>query len=114
MKILKPGNVEMRRFVCPRCGCVFVADKNETTRCVRRNTTTGRTPVYAYFAKCPCREEISWDNGEPYEEPAQDKPPERKTPVMDVEIIKAAAFILYFKDCFFKNDDDPCVTFREE
>lgn len=58
--------------MCPKCGCVFVADKNETTRCVRRNTTTGRTSVYAYFVKCPCREEISWDNGEPYEEPTQD------------------------------------------
>lgn len=26
MKILKPGKVEMRKFVCGECGCVFVAD----------------------------------------------------------------------------------------
>lgn len=29
MKILKPGKVEQRKFICQKCGCVFVADKTE-------------------------------------------------------------------------------------
>ena len=104
MKILKPGKVEQRKFVCPKCGCEFVAGRGE------------QDTRYQFHYKCP-QEGCGWyvlDTGsEPYEEPTQDKSPERKTPVMDVDIIKAAAFILYFKDCFFKSDDDPCVTFRE-
>lgn len=27
---------------------------------------------YHYWAQCPCRDQIAWDNGEPYEEPTQD------------------------------------------
>lgn len=70
MKVLKPGKIEIREFVCPNCGCVFVMDKNETTRSVRR--TTGRTAVYVYFAKCPCREQIPWERGKPHEDLTQD------------------------------------------
>lgn len=59
MKILKPGKVEMRKFVCPDCGCVFVASRLLDVRdgdCVA----------------CPqggCYHMLRWGNGEPYEEP---------------------------------------------
>ncbi len=61
MKILKPGKVEQRKFVCADCGCVFVAHENDK----------------AYFrlienaaVRCPtCGTSRRWDCGEPYEEP---------------------------------------------
>ncbi len=59
MKILKPGKVEMRKFVCPDCGCVFVADESDLHF----------TPIEAKI-KCPCCWlEQKWMRGEPYEEP---------------------------------------------
>lgn len=60
MKILKPGKVEMRRFVCPKCGCIFVEEK---TQLYRNGHTVTLTP------ECPCGWQMKWDNGEPYEEP---------------------------------------------
>lgn len=59
MEILKPGKVEQREFVCPKCGCVFVASKCLDVRdgdCVA----------------CPqdaCYHMLRWDDGESYEEP---------------------------------------------
>lgn len=29
MKILIPGNIQKTKYVCPNCGCVFLADENE-------------------------------------------------------------------------------------
>lgn len=62
MKILKPDKVEMRKFVCPDCGCEFIAVKLLDVRdgdCVA----------------CPqdeCYHMLRWEDGEPYEEPTQD------------------------------------------
>ena len=62
MKILKPGKVEMRKFVCSDCGCVFVARKTEML-----------WTIYGSRKCCPtCYKSHEWDNGEPYEEPTQD------------------------------------------
>ena len=58
MKILKPGKVEQRKFVCPKCGCEFVAENTEAS-------------VWGYVT-CPqekCLTLIHWKNREPYEEP---------------------------------------------
>lgn len=56
MKILKPGKVEMRKFVCLYCGCVLVADEMEVDG-------SGQM-------RCPtCEATLYWGNGEPYEEP---------------------------------------------
>lgn len=63
MKILKPGKVERRKFVCPNCECEFVIYKSETMRYMDLETH------YNYWAQCPCRDQIAWDKGEPYEEP---------------------------------------------
>lgn len=62
MKILKHGKVEVRKFVCPKCGCVFLAD-----------STNVRYSVGTYYVVCPCCEtgrNLTWKYGEPYEEPA--------------------------------------------
>ena len=61
MKILKPGKVGMRKFVCPNCECEFVCHKYEEA-------------IFRYEGKlivpCPiCGGNSVWDNGEPYEEP---------------------------------------------
>lgn len=60
MKILKLSNVEMRKFVCNRCECEFVASFAEM------RLSTG------YSILCPCCQDrtLWWDNGKPYEEPA--------------------------------------------
>ena len=71
MKILKPGKVEMRKFECPECGCVFVAEKSEAVKLVGQDGNT--TISLPYYVECPCSEVISWDDGTPYEEPAQDE-----------------------------------------
>lgn len=76
MKILKPGEVEMRRFVCPRCGCIFVASRGENV--VRQGSRYPDTAVIA----CPeqgCNGGIVvWSDGEPYEEPTQDLEADRE------------------------------------
>lgn len=64
MKILKPGKDEMRKFVCPWCGCIFVAAENE----LEKDGVFG-----TYSTICPnleCGEHIE-SHGEPYEEPTQ-------------------------------------------
>lgn len=62
MKILKPGKVGQRKFVCPRCGCEFAATCTEIEEGV--------------YVRCPqdgCRYGgLEWGDGEPYEEPTQD------------------------------------------
>ena len=62
MKILKPGKVEQRKFVCQNCGCVFVARKDEVEAWYDE----------AYL-QCPTCGETTWwwTNGEPYEESVQ-------------------------------------------
>lgn len=65
MKILKPGKIEMRKFVCSNCECEFVIYKSETIR------TMDLEGGYHYWAQCPCRDQIAWDKGEPYEESVQ-------------------------------------------
>lgn len=58
MKILKPGKVDLRKFVCPRCRCLFVAS------CYETKLGDGR------WACCPhCGKTNKWIDGEPYEEP---------------------------------------------
>lgn len=63
MKILKPGRIEMRKFVCPRCGCVFVAPRSLA---FQEGNDWG--------VICP-QEGCYYDfagPGAPYEEPTQD------------------------------------------
>ncbi len=67
MKILKPGKVEQRKFVCGDCGCIFVADRTEM-----------RYSLGTYYAVCPScgnNRGLTWEYGEsygePYEEPTQ-------------------------------------------
>lgn len=63
MKILKPGRVEQRKFVCPDCGCEFAVGEGEETVYWDDNDC---------IATCPmCRERLLWRDGEPYEEPTQ-------------------------------------------
>lgn len=69
MKILKPGNVEMRRFVCPKCGCDFTAAPDDCEWAIPQTLC------------CPqkgCDAVTEWDKGEPYEEPAQDENADRE------------------------------------
>ena len=64
MKILKPGKAEQRKFVCPKCGCIFVANTGDA-----EFLTTKNSP----YVFCPtCNVSQSWYDGEPYEEPTQD------------------------------------------
>lgn len=61
MKILKPGKVEMKRFVCPACECEFEAGASDTSYSL------------GYYVLCPCcNNKLWWIVGEPYEEPVQD------------------------------------------
>lgn len=60
MKILKPGKVERRKFVCQCCGCIFVAMPDDCEFAIP-NTLC-----------CPqegCDAVTEWNSGEPYEEP---------------------------------------------
>lgn len=62
MKILKPGKVEQRKFVCPECGCVFVSPRSQAFQ-----------EGNMWGVICPqdgCGYDFA-DNGEPYEEPTQ-------------------------------------------
>lgn len=63
MKILKPGKIEQRKFVCNKCGCVFVATEQEKY--------LAHDDYYQPWmeVQCPCGVPVEWDNGEPYEEP---------------------------------------------
>lgn len=59
MKILKPGKVEMRRFVCPNCGCEFLANEMDCED---------------GYVKCPqegCDYNSKYSRGIPYEEPTE-------------------------------------------
>lgn len=61
MTILKPGKVEQMKFVCPKCGCVFVA-----------STADIRTEGGYDGVSCPehrCSYFMAITHGEPYEEP---------------------------------------------
>lgn len=63
MKILKPGKVEMRMFVCPSCGCIFIASDTDLEH-----------DGYGKWAICPqegCERNfiVHPDDGEPYKEP---------------------------------------------
>lgn len=65
MKILKPGKVEQRKFVCPLCECEFVAGNGELVYKLRLSNCR-----FAEIMCCPyCGKEMSWEIGEPYEEP---------------------------------------------
>ncbi len=64
MKILKPGKVEQRKFVCPKCGCIFVASTADIT--------WHQTEYNKDGVDCPCGRVVPWDSGEPYEEPTPD------------------------------------------
>lgn len=63
MKILKPGKVEQRKFVCQKCGCEFAATCTEIEEGV--------------YVRCPqdgCRYGgLEWGDGKPYGEPEQYK-----------------------------------------
>lgn len=67
MKILKPGKFEMRKFVCTKCGCIFVANDAEKYF-LRRLDGSGKWVV----VDCVCGVAIPWADAEPYEEPTQD------------------------------------------
>lgn len=63
MKILKPGKVEMRKFVCHCCGCEFTAALSEAMFDRDAEDT---------IIGCPqtgCTALQLWKCGEPYEEP---------------------------------------------
>lgn len=65
MKILKPGRIEMRKFECPRCGCVFVTPRSLAFQFQEGNE---------WGVICPqdgCCCDFA-NKGEPYEEPTQD------------------------------------------
>lgn len=66
MKILKHGKVEMRKLVCPSCGCIFIASDADF-----------EYDSYGKLAICPqegCERKfiVHLDDGEPYEEPTQE------------------------------------------
>lgn len=47
MKVIKHGSLKERKFTCPVCGCVFVANANE----YYGNAISGK--VLWYNADCP-------------------------------------------------------------
>lgn len=49
MIILKEGKVHKHKFTCPRCGCEFVADKNE----YRYNSNIEFTGLYNGMTSIP-------------------------------------------------------------
>lgn len=63
MRILKEGKTEQRKFVCPDCGCVFLASKTEMNADI--DLYVCPQDGCHYYA-------IGWEDGEPYEEPTQD------------------------------------------
>lgn len=62
MKILKPGKVEQREFVCPRCRCEFLATEQEKY--------LAHDDYYQSWmeVQCPCGLAIKWERGKPYKE----------------------------------------------
>ena len=50
MKILKPGSLMPRKFVCNKCNCVFVADNKEYGECIDYSDW----PFITYRIACPC------------------------------------------------------------
>lgn len=60
MKILKPGKVEQRKFVCPECRCIFIADKSETVRV--GNFSSVDCPCCGLYGR------IWWEGGKPFKE----------------------------------------------
>ncbi len=100
MKILKPGKVEMRKFVCEKCGCVFVA-----------------APDDAYWVdqsvKCPqegCAASVAWDDGEPYEEPAEGLQTDRERLMQLLQEARTKHLMKEVVDYLIANG----VTFREK
>lgn len=63
MKILKPGKVEQRKFVCCCCGCEFIAAASELEFDAEIDDEIMPCPQ----SGCGCR--LVWEYGEPYEEP---------------------------------------------
>lgn len=67
MRIIKQGNPAVlaqinQRFVCPRCGCEFIADWNEYDR----QYPVARCDSYVRRCDCPecganCRQEVRYD-----------------------------------------------------
>lgn len=51
MKILKPGNIPTKKFICPDCGCEFEADKLEYKSIGKEEAQMG---LAKYKCKCPC------------------------------------------------------------
>lgn len=51
MKILKPGNLALRKFVCNQCHCVFVADSKEYSVDEYKNPYSW--DVISYRVTCP-------------------------------------------------------------
>lgn len=66
MKILKPGKVEQRKFVCERCECVFVASYFEADLC-----------DYIICPEKKCRHGMFWSHGELYDESAKRQSPNK-------------------------------------
>ena len=58
MKIIKPGDIGVgaRRFTCPKCGCIFVAEKDEY------NAHRFFAGEVHYVAKCPTCGEYTWNS----------------------------------------------------
>lgn len=62
MRIVKHGNLKPRLFICPECGCEFIAEVDEY------NVVRCHSDTIWYDATCPeccCRTNKS----EPWEEP---------------------------------------------
>lgn len=53
IRILKHGKPKLyvRRFVCDKCGCVFLADRDEY---ISVWDYLNHTPSIAYECECPC------------------------------------------------------------
>lgn len=58
MKIIKQGNIDLtlniKRFECRHCKCIFDANKNEYTSASQYNETY-------YMAECPCCKKVAYD-----------------------------------------------------
>ena len=53
MKIIKPGNVPERTFICDTCGCEFIANASEYTRNYVYDKISGRTLWETFECDCP-------------------------------------------------------------
>lgn len=109
MKVLKPGKVEQRKFVCVQCGCEFTAMPDDCEFAL---------PNTLHCPQKGCDGFVGWDAGKLYEEPApkQTEKEIQKLAKITEEFLNDNVRISYSEMdlvCFAKYLISNGVTFRE-